>query len=43
MKIEVDRGEWTISWRFNQKVYEYHEDMKHQLSSWQKNGLDTKL
>jgi hypothetical protein len=43
MKFEVDMGEWTTSWRFNQKAYEYHEDVEHQLSSWQKNRLDTKL
>jgi hypothetical protein len=43
IKFDVDMGEWTTSWRFIQVAYEYHEDVEHQLSRWQKNGLDTKL
>jgi hypothetical protein len=29
LKFEVDMGEWTTPWRFNQKAYEYHEDVEH--------------
>jgi hypothetical protein len=35
MKFEADMGEWSTSWRFNQKAYAHHEDVEHQLPSWQ--------
>jgi hypothetical protein len=43
MKFEVDMGEWTTPWWFNQKAYEYHEDVEHRLSSWQNKWLKLKL
>jgi hypothetical protein len=43
MKFEVDMGEWSTSWRFHQKAYEYHENVESQLPSWQNKQLKTKL
>jgi hypothetical protein len=43
MKFEVDMGECTTSWRFNEKAYECHAATKRMWSTGRERDLITKL